>query len=138
MTETLKTWWLTNGVTVEIIDETTQASRNSWTVKLPVKATIEVKTKYLDDFEDNPDYLEILRMILPTAEYRRDIVKEGVKADKVDAERTFLLEAFTRDALFYFEQEDFPERYVRNLYKELERKISAKRAVEKKDSDEFL
>lgn len=138
MAETIKTWWLTNGVTVEIIDETTGASRNSWTVKLVVKATIEVKTKYLDDFEENPDYLEILRMILPTAEYRRDIVKEGVKADQVDAEKTFLLEAFARDALFYFAREDFPERYVRNLYKELERKISAKRAVEKKDSGEFL
>ena len=43
-----------------------------------------------------------------------------------------------KEALVYFDRDDFPERYVRNLYKELEKKISAKRAIEKKDSDEFL
>ena len=67
MAEALKTWWPTNGVVLQIIDESTQDSRNSWTIKLAVKGTIEVKTTYVDDFEDDPDYLEILSMILPTA-----------------------------------------------------------------------
>jgi hypothetical protein len=137
MAEALKTWWLTNGVVVAIIDESAQDSRGSWTIKLAVKATIEVKTPYVDDFEDDPDYLEILSMILPTAQYNRDIVKAGVKANKVAAEKTFLLDAFEKEALVYFEREDFPERYVRKLYKELEKGLSAKRAIRKNDSDEF-
>jgi hypothetical protein len=33
--------------------------------------------------------------------------------------------------------EDFPERYVRRLYKELEKGLSAKRAITRNDSDEF-
>jgi hypothetical protein len=137
MAEALKTWWLTNGVVVEIIDESAQDSRDSWTIKLIVKGTIEVKTEYVDDFEDEPDYLEILSMILPTAQYSRDIVKEGVKVNKVAAEKTFLLDAFEKDALVYFEREDFPERYVRKLYKELEKGFSAKRAIRRNDSEEF-
>jgi hypothetical protein len=137
MSETLKTWWLTNGVVVEIIDESTENSQDSWTIRLAVKGTIEVKTAYIDYFEDEPDYLEILSMILPTAQYHRDIVKAGVKANKVVAEKAFLLDAFEKNALVYFEMEDFPERYVRRLYKELEKGLSVKRAIRKNDSDEF-
>jgi hypothetical protein len=66
-----------------------------------------------------------------------DIVKAGVKANKVVAEKVFLLDAFEKNALVYFEMEDFPERYVRRLYKELEKGLSAKRAIRKNDSDEF-
>jgi len=138
MAETLKTWWLPNGVVVEIIDESIQNSKDSWTVKLVVKGTIEVKTRYVDDFEEERDYLEILSMILPTAQYHRDIVKVGAKANKVAAEKTFILDAFEQDALVYFEREDFPERYVRRLYKELEKGLSAKRAIRRNDSEEFL
>jgi hypothetical protein len=138
MAEVLKTWWLTNGVVVEIVDESTQNSKDSWIVKLAVKGTIEVKTTYIDDFKDDPDYLEILSMVFPTAEYRRDIVKAGVKANKVAVEKTFLLDAFEKEALVYFERDDFPERYVRKLYKELEKGLSAKRAIRKNDSEEFL
>ncbi len=138
MAEVLKTWWPTNGVVVEIIDESMETSKDSWTIKLAVKGTIEVKTGYIDDFEDDPDYLEILSMILPTARYQRDIVKEGVKANRVAAEKSFLLQSFEKEALVFFEREDFPERYVRNLYKEIEKKLSAKRAIKMKDSDEFL
>lgn len=138
MAETLKTWWLPNGVVVEIIDESIQNSKDSWMVKLAVKGTIEVKTKYVDDFEEEHDYLEILSMILPTAQYHRDIVKVGVRANKVAAEKTFILDAFEKDALVYFEREDFPERYVRKLYKELEKGLSAKRAIRKNDSRQFL
>ena len=137
MAEVLKTWWPTNGVVVEIIDESVETSKDSWTIKLAVKGTMEVKTAYIDDFEDDPDHLEILSMILPTAQYRRDIVKAGVKTNKVVAEKAFLLDAFEKEALIYFEREDFPERYVRKLYKELEKGLSAKRAIRKNDSDEF-
>jgi hypothetical protein len=137
MAETLKTWWLPNGVVVEIVDESTQDARDSWTIKLAVKGTIEVKTPYVDDFQEEHDYLEILSMILPTAQYHRDIVKAGVKANKIVAEKAFLLDAFEKNALVYFEMEDFPERYVRRLYKELEKGLSAKRAIRKNDSDEF-
>lgn len=138
MAETLKTWWLTNGVVLEIIDESVQTSADFWTIKLAVKGTIEVKTTYIDDFQDNPDYLEILSMLLPTAQYNRDIVKTGVKTVNAAAEKAFLLDVFARDALFYFEKEDFPERYVRMLYKEIEKEMSAKRAINRKNSDEFL
>jgi hypothetical protein len=137
MAEILKTWWLTNGVVVEIIDESIRNSKDSWTIKLAVKGTIEVKTSYIDDFQDYPDYPEILSMILPTAQYHRDIEKAGVKANKVAAEKTFLLDAFEKEALVYFEMEDFSERYVRKLYKELEKGLSAKRAIRKNDSEEF-
>lgn len=138
MAETLKTWWLTNGVVVEIIDESVQTSFDIWTVKLAVKATMEVKPTYIDDFQDNPDYLEILSMLLPTAQYNRHIVKTGVKTVNVNTEKSFLLDVFERDALFYFEKEDFPERYVRMLYKEIEKEMSVKRAIKRKNSDEFL
>ena len=137
MAETLKTWWLPNGVVVEIIDESIQNPKDSWTVKLAVKGTIEVKTKYVDDFEEELDYLEILSMILPTAQYHRDIIKTGVRANKLVDEKTFILDAFEKDAFVYFERDDFPERYVRKLYKELEKGLSAKRAIRKNDSDEF-
>ena len=138
MAEVLKNWWFPNGVVVQITDESIQNSKDSWTIKLAVKGTIEVKTTYIDDFEEDPDYLEILSMILPTALYRRDIVKASVKANRVAAERAFLLDAFEKEALVYFEREDFPERYVRRLYKELEKGLSAKRAIRKNDSEEFL
>ena len=137
MAEVLKTWWLTNGVVVEIIDESIETSNDSWSIKLTVKGTIEVKTKYVDDFVEEPDYLEILSMILPTAQYHRDIIKTGVRTNKLVAEKTFILDAFEKDALVYFERDDFPERYVRKLYKELEKRLSAKRAIRKNDSDEF-
>jgi hypothetical protein len=137
MAETLKTWWLTNGVVIEIADESVETSKGSWTIKLTVKGTIEVKKNYVDDFEEEPDYLEILSMILPTAQYHRDIIKTGVRTNKVGAEKTFILDAFEKDALVYFERDDFPERYVRKLYKELEKGLSAKRAIRKNDSDEF-
>jgi hypothetical protein len=137
MAEILKTWWLSNGVVVEIIDESMETFKDSWTIKLVVKGTIEVKTPYIDDFEEEHDHLEILSMVLPTAQYRRDIVKAGVKAHKVAAEKIFLLDAFEKEALIYFEREDFPERYVRKLYKELEKGLSAKRAIRKNDSEEF-
>lgn len=138
MAETLKTWWLPNGVVVEIIDESIENSKDSWTIKLAVKGTIEVKTTYVDDFEEEPDYLEILSMILPTTEYCRDIVKAGVRAGKITSEKTFLIDAFEKEALAYFEREDFPERYLRKLYKELEKGLSAKRAIIKNDSEQFL
>ena len=138
MAEVLKNWWFPNGVVVQITDESIQNSKDSWTIKLAVKGIIEVKTTYIDDFEEDPDYLEILSMILPTALYRRDIVKASVKANRAAAERAFLLDAFEKEALVYFEREDFPERYVRRLYKELEKGLSAKRAIRKNDSEEFL
>ncbi len=138
MSEILKTWWLKNGVIVKIVDKSLQTGPDVWSVKLSIKATIEVKTYYIDDLQDTVDYLEILRMILPSAEYNREIVKSNVQSVNLESEKAFLLEAFERDALFYFEREDFPQRYVRNLYKEIEKKISANRAIKKKKSDEFL
>lgn len=134
----MKTWWLKNGVIVKIVDKSLQTGPDVWSVKLSIKATIEVKTYYIDDLQDTVDYLEILRMILPSAEYNREIVKSNVQSVNLESEKAFLLEAFERDALFYFEREDFPQRYVRNLYKEIEKKISANRAIKKKKSDEFL
>ncbi|HEX2967155.1 MAG TPA: hypothetical protein VHO84_15325 [Syntrophorhabdaceae bacterium] len=138
MSEVLKTWWLTNGVIVKITDESVQTSPDIWNLRLSIRATVEVKTSYIDDFQDTIDYLEILRMILPSTEYNREIMKTNVKSGNLEAEKAFLLNAFERDALFYFEKEDFPQRYVRNLYQEIEKKISAKRAIKKKKSDEFL
>ena len=76
-------------------------------------------------------------MILPTAQYHRDIIKTGVRTNKVGAEKTFILDAFEKDALVFFERDDFPERYVRKLYKELEKGLSAKRAIRKNNSNEF-
>lgn len=138
MSEVLKTWWLTNGVIVKITDESVQTAPDIWNLRLSIRATVEVKTPYIDDFQDTIDYLEILRMILPSTEYNREIMKTNVKSGNLEAEKAFLLNAFERDALFYFEKDDFPQRYVRNLYQEIEKKISAKRAIKKKKSDEFL
>ena len=124
MAETLKTWWLPNGVVVEISDESVQSSADSWTIKLAVKGVIEVKREYLSDLDEKPDYLEILSMLLPTARYQREILKPGVAQKDVPAEKAALLSIFEKNALFYFEREDFPERYVRKLYKELEKELA--------------
>ncbi len=133
MAETLKTWWLNNGLVLEILDESICYGADSWTIKLIVKSAIAVKTEYLTDLEDDLHYLEILSMLLPTTEYRREIIKNGVKAKDVSKEKHFLLDAFEKDVLRYFEMKEFPERYVRKLYKELEKKLSVKKALEDKD-----
>jgi hypothetical protein len=44
MAETLKTWWLTNGVVVAITDESMETSKDVLTIKLAVKSTIEHHT----------------------------------------------------------------------------------------------
>lgn len=124
MSETLKTWRLPNGVVVEIVDESMQSSADFWTIKLAVKGAIEVKREYLSDFDDKPDYLEILSMLLPTARYHREIVKTGVAQEDMSSEKAILLFVFEKNALIYFEREDFPERYVRKLYKELEKELA--------------
>ena len=138
MSEILRSWLLTNGVAVTMSDESIHITPDSWNVRLSIKATIEVRKDYIDDFEDDHDYLEILSTILPVAEYCRDIVKAGVRTNRLEAEKLFLIEAFEKDVLFYFERDDFPQRYVRNLYKELEKKISATRAIREKRSDAFI
>ena len=124
MTETLKTWWFPNGVVVEINDESMQSSADFWTIKLAITSMIEVKREYLSDLDEKPDYLEILSMLLPTARYQREIVKGGVAQKDAPAEKAALLSIFEKNALFYFEREDFPERYVRKLYKELEKELA--------------
>jgi len=129
MAEILKTWWLPNGVVVTVADETIQLNSKTFALKLAVKGVIEVKTEYVLDFEESPHHLEILRMLFPAAEYRREIIKPGVGAGEVENAKSALLDAFEKNALLYFAREDFPERYVRKLYKELEKELSAKEYV---------
>jgi hypothetical protein len=139
MSETLKTWWLTNGVVVEVVDESIRSSVDSWTIKLAIKGAIGVKTEFVKDFEEKPEYLEILSMLLPTAYYRREIVKATVADKAISVEKAALLSIFEKNALFYFEREDFPERYVRKLYKELEKELArntyVKEQINKKSRD---
>lgn len=124
MSETLKTWWLTNGVVVNVADGSIPNSNNTWTAKLIIKATMDIKASYLSDFEDNPDYLEILSMLLPSAHYERDVTKNGIAEKDLETEKAALIDAFEKNALYYFERDDFPVRYVRKLYKELEKELA--------------
>ncbi|HVN96888.1 MAG TPA: hypothetical protein VMT62_10690 [Syntrophorhabdaceae bacterium] len=134
MAQTLKTWWPTNGLVIQILDESICYGADSWTIKLIIQSTIPVKSGYLADFEKAPHYSEIVNMLIPVTEYRREIAKSGVRADDLVNEKAALVAAFEESALGYLEMKEFPERYVRKLYKELEKELSVRKALEDKDS----
>ncbi len=109
-----------------MIDDTKRLFGNYFRVRLVIASKIPVKDEYLADFKDNPLYDQITGKLLPSTQYRREIVKTGVEEGSLAEEKAHLVKKFEESALIYFEREDFPAKFVRKQFLELEKELGPK------------
>ncbi|MBA4419098.1 MAG: hypothetical protein C0392_14510 [Syntrophus sp. (in: bacteria)] len=125
MTIPIGTWRLRNGLSVEMTDETKRLFGNYYNVKLIIAAPIRVKDEYLSVFKKNAHYRQIRKKLPSTMEYRREIVMTGAEEETLSAVRAHMIAKFEENALIYIERDDFPARYVRQQFLELEKEFTS-------------
>jgi hypothetical protein len=123
----MRSWHLANGLIVEVVDDTINYYGDYYNVKLTIKSRIAVKSEYLVPLAQNPHFEKIAGMLGPVAEYRREIVKAGVPGKELLASKNHLVDKFEENALVYFEREDFPEKFVRRRFAEVEEELKKER-----------
>ncbi len=124
MTELLRRWKLKNGIEVQVHEDSRRYHGNYYNMKLIITSRIEVKEEYFDDLRETPNYKPIVRSLLPSVEYRREIVKAGVEGTRLAGLRDQLMAGFEQTALPYFEKESFAKNYARKRFEELQKKLS--------------
>jgi hypothetical protein len=122
MATPIGTWRLGNGISVEVADRTRLLDGGYYQIRLVITSRIPVKEEYLTEFKDSPLYDRILKKLRPTTEYKREIVKTGVEERTLSEEKAYLIGEFEKNALVYFERDDFPAKYVRKQFSELNKK----------------
>jgi hypothetical protein len=123
----MRSWHLANGLIVEVVDDTVNYYGDYYNVKLTIKSRVAVKSEYLAPLGQNPHFEKITGMLGPVAEYRREIVKAGVSGKELLASKNHLVDRFEENALVYFEREDFPEKFVRKRFAEIEEELKKER-----------
>ncbi len=116
------TWRLSNGLSVEVADRTRLLDGGYYQIRLVITSRIPVREEYLAEFKNNPLYKRVLEKLMPAVAYTREIVKTGVEERELSDEKTFLINQFEKNALVYFEREDFPAKYVQKQFFELNKK----------------
>ncbi len=124
MAELLRRWKLKNGIEVQIHEDSRRYYGNYHNLKLIIASRVEVKEEYFDDLREAPNYHPIVRTLLPSVEYRREILKAGVEGTRLAGLRDQLVAGFEENALPYFEKEDFARSYARKRFEDLQRKLS--------------
>ncbi len=122
----LRRWKLRNGIEIEIHEDTHRYYGNYYNMKLIITSRIETKEEYFNDLRETPNYGPIVKSLLPSVEYRREIVKAGVEGSKVAGLRDQLVASFEESALPYFEKKGFAKSYARKRFRELQKKLSGR------------
>jgi hypothetical protein len=135
MSTTLKTWRLTNGLTVTADDETINYYGDYHNVRLVVRCSVAVQKEYLASFEKGNHYERASAMLGPVAEYRREIVKAGVPGKDLPKVKENLLRSFEETALPYFERDVFAERFVQKRFTEIDEGIAKENRFDGRNGD---
>ncbi len=130
MTATIRSWHFANGLVAEMKDETFNYFGDYHNIKLVIYCRIPVQEAYLDPFRDRLYYHEVRKMLDGANEYRREIVKAGVAGKDLDATKSFLIDSFEKNALIYFERDDFPRLFTEKKFLELEEELTKKKRRE--------
>lgn len=123
MAGTTRTWTLSNGLTVEALDESVNYFGDFYNMKLTIVGKVTIDPRYLADFRENPHYGEVVKTLGPEIEYRREITKAGVSGVDLSPIRESALDGFEKNALPYMERADFAERLVRKRFGEIEKEL---------------
>lgn len=123
MSTVIRSWHFANGLVVEMKDETANYFGDYYNIKLALYCRVPVEEAYLVPFTTRPYYDEVGRMLGPANEYRREIVKAGVAARDVEATKAYLIDSFEKNALIYFERDDFPLLFTRKKFADIEEEL---------------
>jgi hypothetical protein len=120
----IQTWHLANGLIIEISDESVNYFGDYFSLKIIVKCDMTVQPAYVEAFSASARYQQVLGLLGPKAEYRREITKPGVFAKDLLGVKAAVIESFEKNALPYFERADFAEKFVRKRFAEIEEELS--------------
>jgi len=124
MASIIRTWRLTNGLTVEIDDESANYYGDYYNVKLVVRCRIAVEAALVKPLEKRASYRRVAKIMGSFVDYRREIGRAGVAGRDVSFVKGGLLRSFEENALPYFSREDFAEKFVKKRYAEIEKDLS--------------
>ncbi len=125
MARRLKSYPLTNGLLVEILDDTRRYYADFHNVKITIRVKVPVREEWLAPFRDGPHYAATVKRLLPGVTYVRKIVKAGIEGKRLAAVKEQVVDSFEKNALPYFERDDFPERYALERFRAVEEKYSS-------------
>ncbi|MCX7816888.1 MAG: hypothetical protein N2317_05205 [Syntrophales bacterium] len=109
---------LPNGLILEIWDRTRKIAEDTYRVELAAQIEVPFQPSY---FLQKEHYEKTVKTLGQTGlyEYRKE--RTFVKVEDKDRVFEELLESFKRDTLQYLSREDFPQRFARAQYRDIEK-----------------
>jgi hypothetical protein len=109
---------LPNGLAVEVWDASREIAKDTTLVKLAFKMKVEIQ----EDYFTEPEQYEQVRKVFGTDQFY-EYEKERTFVNTNDKEKVFaeLLRDFKRDSIPYLGHPDFPSRFARAKYKEIQK-----------------
>lgn len=123
----LKGWTLSNGLVLEVHDESAHYYADFWNLKVVIKGRVKVQSEYLkaicpaDPFEQ-----EAKEILGCEVSYHRELTRTGVRG--VEKEETIqkLLGSFEENTLPYLNHPSFPENLVRHQWQKISEELTSK------------
>ena len=116
----IKGWTLDNGLVLEVTDKSRKYYADFWNLKVVIRGQVKVQSEYLKAIIPlNPYEQEAKEALGAEAAYCRELTRIGVReADKKETIQS-LLGSFEENTLPYPQYPSFPEKLVRNQWKNM-------------------
>lgn len=123
----LKGWTLSNGLVLEVHDESAQYYADFWNLKVVIKGRVKVQSEYLKAiFPANPFEQEAKATLGSEVAYQRELTRIGVREVEKEKNIQKLLGSFEENTLPYLNHPSFPEKLVRHQWQKMAEELSAK------------
>jgi hypothetical protein len=125
----LKQETLTNGLVLEVHDESSQYYVDFWNLKVVIRGTVKATSEYLQTIcPANPPEQEAKDALGAEVAYRRELTRIGVREAEKEKIIQGLLGSFEENTLPYLKHPPFPEKLVRHQWQKKVEELTQKEA----------
>jgi hypothetical protein len=118
---------LSNGLVLEVHDESTQYYADFWNLKVVIRGTVKIQPEYLQAIcPVNPCEQEAKETLGAEVLYRRELTRIGVREAEKGKTIQKLLGSFEENTLSYLKHSAFPEKLVRHQWQKLAEELTGK------------
>lgn len=132
----LRRWCLKNGLVFEAFDESYRYYGDYHNVKIIITSRVPLREEYVASMRGVCGYEKVLERLLPEQEFRREILKVGVKGEILERTKSEILLNFEANALSYLGREDFPQKFARKEFERIQKEIEVEEKRKEISEDE--
>jgi hypothetical protein len=123
----LKGWTMSNGLVLEVHDESTHYYADFWNLKMVIRGRVTVQSEYLKTISPaNPLEQEAKEALGCEVAYHRELTRIGVREVEKGETIQKLLGSFEENTLPYLNHPSFPEKLVRHQWQKKVEELTEK------------